>query len=43
MDWFARLTGFRESGYVETQRQLVVEGERLRSLVNGKTYGIKRF
>lgn len=31
MDWFERLTGFRESGYSEIHRQLVVEGERLRS------------
>jgi hypothetical protein len=43
MDWFQRLTGFREAGYADTQRQLVVEGDRLRSLVNGKTYGIGRF
>lgn len=43
MDWFQRLTGFRESGYDDTQRQLVVEGDRLRSLANGKCYGIGRF
>ena len=42
MDWFERLTGFRESGYSETRRQLVVEGDRLRSLVNSQSYGIGR-
>lgn len=43
MDWFQRLTGFRESVYADTQRQLAVDGDRLRSLVNGKSYGIGRF
>ena len=42
MDWFERLTGFRESGYSEIHRQLVVQGDRLRSMVNGKAYGIGR-
>lgn len=40
MDWFERITGFRESGYAETRRQLEVKGNQLRSLVNGKSYGI---
>jgi hypothetical protein len=40
MDWFERLVGFRETDYAETQRRLIVEGSRLRSLVNGNTYGI---
>lgn len=40
VDWFERLVGFREQGYDTTQRQLAVEGDHLRSLVNGKTYGI---
>lgn len=40
MDWFERLVGFREQGYDATQRQLAVEGDRLCSVVNGKTYGI---
>jgi hypothetical protein len=40
MDWFERLTGFREVGYNETRDKLGVDGERLRSLVNGKSYGI---
>ncbi len=43
MDWFERLVGFREQGYQATRRQLIVEGGRLRSLANGKTYGIGRF
>jgi len=40
MDWFERLTGFREAGYDETRARLAVDGDRLRSLVNGKGYGI---
>lgn len=40
MDWFERLTGFPESSYQETRSKLVVEGCHLRSLMNGKSYGI---
>ena len=40
MDWFEAVTGFREEGYDQTRAKLAVEGHRLRSLVNGKTYGI---
>lgn len=40
MDWFERLTGFRETGYDDTRRRLEVDGERLRSSVNGKSYAI---
>lgn len=40
MDWFERLTGFRESGWNETRDRLQVEGRTLRSRVNGRTYGI---
>ena len=40
MDWFERLTGFRETDYDDTRAKLRVEGTRLRSLVNGKDYGI---
>src|SRR6266516_2210947 len=40
MDWFESLTGFREAGYDETRSRLSAEGNRLRSLVNGKSYGI---
>lgn len=40
MDWFEKLTGFRETGCEETRARLEVEGERLRSRVNGASYGI---
>jgi hypothetical protein len=40
MDWFQRLTGFRETSYDDTRAKLAVEGSRLQSLVNGKSYGI---
>jgi hypothetical protein len=40
MDWFERLTGFRETDYDDTRSKLAVDGSRLRSLVNGKSYGI---
>jgi hypothetical protein len=39
-DWFAQLTGFRETSYDAARRQLVVEGDELVSKVNGKRYGI---
>ncbi len=40
MDWFERLTGFREAGYAETQAKLEVSEGRLRSKVNGRSYGV---
>lgn len=40
MDWFERLTGFRETSYDETRRHLKVEGGKLHSRVNGQSYGI---
>src|SRR5580704_47893 len=40
MDWFERLTGFRETPYGDTRAKLKVEGSRLQSLINGKSYGI---
>jgi hypothetical protein len=40
MDWFEKLTGFRETGYEETRALFDVEGTRLRSRVNGASYGI---
>lgn len=40
MDWFERLTGFRELDYEETRRRLRVDGRRLTSLVNGQSFGI---
>jgi|SRR5438552_4496660 len=40
MDWFERLTGFRETSYNDTRRRLEIDGCRLRSCVNGKSYAI---
>lgn len=39
-NWFERLTGFTESSYEATRQQLVIEGDRLRSRVNGAAYHI---
>ena len=43
MDWFERLTGFREGSYEATRAKLKVEGRQLHSLVNGKSYGVGEF
>jgi hypothetical protein len=40
MDWFERLTGFREVLYHDTRAKLRVHGRRLQSLINGESYGI---
>lgn len=40
MDWFERLTGFRETNYDDTRAKLEVDGRNLRSLINRKNYGI---
>lgn len=40
MDWFERLTGFREAGYEETRARLVLEDRRLRSTVNGRAWDV---
>lgn len=40
MDWFERITGFRELDYDATRGKLEVEQRRLHSLVNGQSYGI---
>lgn len=40
MNWFERLTGFCETEYAETRSRLAVDGTRLRSVVNGKSYAI---
>lgn len=40
MDWFEKLTGFREIDYEETRALLEVEGGSLLSRVNGTRYGI---
>src|SRR5262249_25376773 len=39
-DSFERLTGFRETNYEDTRAKLAVDGVRLRSLINGESYGI---
>jgi hypothetical protein len=38
MDWFERLTGFKESDYASTRARFSVENGRLTSLVNGRSY-----
>jgi len=40
MDWFEKLTGFRETSYEDTRGKLEAEGGRLRSKVNGASYNI---
>jgi hypothetical protein len=40
MDWFERLTGFRETSYDDTRHKLTVANRRLQSQVNGKSYAI---
>ena len=40
MDWFEKLTGFKETAYEEPLDRLKVDGERLHSLVNHANYGI---
>ncbi len=34
MDWFEKLTGFRETSYGDTRAKLKVEGRQLHSLIN---------
>jgi hypothetical protein len=36
MDWFERITGFREEGYEATRARLTVEDDHLVSTVNGR-------
>lgn len=40
MDWFEKLTGFRETNYVDTKAKLDVKDGRLFSTVNGASYAI---
>jgi hypothetical protein len=40
MDWFEKLTGFRESGYEDTRARLEVADGKLRSRANGASYGM---
>lgn len=42
MAWFDELTGFKETGYDTTRARLRVEGDRLRSLANGRSWRIGR-
>ena len=42
MDWFEKLTGFRETTYEEARAKLLIDGDRLRSQVNGKSYLVGR-
>jgi hypothetical protein len=42
MSWFEQLTGFREMDYDATRAQLRVEGDRLHSLANGRSWQIGR-
>lgn len=42
MDWFERLTGFREGAYDETRAKLEVQGNQLHSRVNQRIYQIGR-
>jgi hypothetical protein len=36
MDWFEKLTGFRETSYDDTRAKLKVKSRQLQSLINGK-------
>jgi hypothetical protein len=40
MDWFEKITGFRETSYGDTRAKLKIKGSQLRSLINGKSYSI---
>ena len=40
MDWFEKITGFREVGYAETKARLEVVNGRLLSRTNGESYAI---
>lgn len=42
-NWFSRLTGFYEHSYASTQALLEVNGDTLRSKVNGRSFGIGQF
>ncbi|AFU46498.1 hypothetical protein C380_13995 [Acidovorax sp. KKS102] len=42
-NWFSRLTGFNEGPYGATQAQLEVDGQVLRSKVNGRSFCIGQF
>lgn len=40
MDWFERLTGFAENSYDDVRAKLGVDGQKLHSRVNGKSFRI---
>jgi hypothetical protein len=40
MDWFEKLTGFRETSYDDTRAKLKVESRRPHSLINEQSYAI---
>jgi hypothetical protein len=42
MDWFERITGFREDGYEATQSRLWVQDGRLRSTATPRSYAVGR-
>jgi len=43
MDWFQRITGFKEDGYERTRQRLGMDGEHLVSQVNGSRHRVGRF
>ena len=43
MTWFEQLFGFREGGYAATRARFAVTGAELRSLANGRRFGIGQF
>ena len=42
MDWFERITGFRELPYAQTRERLKVEDGRLHSTGSSRTYRVGR-
>ena len=42
-DWFQRLFGFAESDYDTTRHQFTLEGSTLRSMANGRAFGVGEF
>jgi len=43
VSWFEQLFGFREGSYPQSQSRFVLDGERLRSTVNGRDFAVGRF
>lgn len=42
MDWFEKLTGFRETGYIDAQSRLRLEGDELVSTADGRRSSVGR-